>query len=180
MPWEIVIAGGGFGGYYAARTLEKTLPRHSARVTLVNDLFATFGDHTYTALADDEGDLYVGTLGQIAFGPNGLDLNASFAAGVYKLTCNGSASQVATGLHAVVGLAFDAAHRLYVLQSPIFVPGTGSLVRLNADGSTSTIVAGLTFPSALTRGPDGAFYVSVCGFHCLPGQGEILRVAVGE
>src|SRR3712207_4040861 len=38
MPWEIVIAGGGFGGYYAARTLEKTLPRHSARVTLVNDV----------------------------------------------------------------------------------------------------------------------------------------------
>ncbi|HKG40323.1 MAG TPA: NAD(P)/FAD-dependent oxidoreductase, partial [Conexibacter sp.] len=38
MAWDIVIAGGGFGGYYAARTLEKTLPRHSARVTLVSDV----------------------------------------------------------------------------------------------------------------------------------------------
>lgn len=37
MAWDIVIAGGGFGGYYAARTLEKQLPQHSARVTLVND-----------------------------------------------------------------------------------------------------------------------------------------------
>ncbi|MFL5817672.1 MAG: NAD(P)/FAD-dependent oxidoreductase [Conexibacter sp.] len=37
MAWDIVIAGGGFGGYYAARTLEKTLPPHSARVTLVSD-----------------------------------------------------------------------------------------------------------------------------------------------
>jgi len=150
------------------------------RVTLVNDLFATFGDHTYTSLAINGGDLYVGTLGQIVFGANGPDLNASFAAGVYRLSRDGSASEVATGLHAVVGLAFDAAHRLYVLQSPIFVPGTGSLVRLNPDGSASTVVGGLTFPSAITRGPDGAFYVSVCGYHCLPGQGEILRVAVED
>jgi len=32
-----VIAGGGFGGFYAARALERTLPNQSARVTLVND-----------------------------------------------------------------------------------------------------------------------------------------------
>lgn len=38
MAWDIVIAGGGFGGYHAARTLERVLPRHSARVTLVNDV----------------------------------------------------------------------------------------------------------------------------------------------
>ncbi len=38
MAWDIVIAGGGFGGYYAARTLERTLPQHSARVTLVSDV----------------------------------------------------------------------------------------------------------------------------------------------
>jgi NADH dehydrogenase len=38
MAWDIVIAGGGFGGYYAARTLEKRLPPHSARVTLVSDV----------------------------------------------------------------------------------------------------------------------------------------------
>jgi len=33
-----VIAGGGFGGFYAARTLERVLPAHSARVTLVSDV----------------------------------------------------------------------------------------------------------------------------------------------
>jgi len=38
MAWDIVIAGGGFGGYYAARTLERRLPHHAARVTLVNDV----------------------------------------------------------------------------------------------------------------------------------------------
>ncbi len=38
MAWNIVIAGGGFGGLYAARTLEKILPPQSARITLVNDV----------------------------------------------------------------------------------------------------------------------------------------------
>ena len=149
-------------------------------VTLERDLFATFGDHTYTTLAVDRGDLYIGTLGRIVFGPGGPDLGASFAAGVYRLSRNGSAAQIASGLRAVLGLAFDESHRLYVLQSPIFVPGTGSLVRLDPDGSIVPIVSGLTFPSALVRGPDRAFYISACGFHCLPGQGDILRVTTGD
>ncbi|MBA3861735.1 MAG: NAD(P)/FAD-dependent oxidoreductase [Solirubrobacterales bacterium] len=38
MAWHVVIAGGGFGGLYAARTLERRLAPHSARVTLVNDV----------------------------------------------------------------------------------------------------------------------------------------------
>jgi NADH:ubiquinone reductase (H+-translocating) len=37
MAWHVVIAGGGFGGFYAARTLEKVLPPHSTCVTLVNE-----------------------------------------------------------------------------------------------------------------------------------------------
>src|SRR3954466_15380640 len=38
MAWHVVIAGGGFGGFYAARTLERTLPAQSTRVTLVSDV----------------------------------------------------------------------------------------------------------------------------------------------
>jgi NADH dehydrogenase len=37
VAWSVVIAGGGFGGLYAARALERLLPAHSAKVTLVND-----------------------------------------------------------------------------------------------------------------------------------------------
>lgn len=37
MAWKVVIAGGGFGGFEAARKLERLLPRHSAQVTLVSD-----------------------------------------------------------------------------------------------------------------------------------------------
>ena len=38
MASHVVIAGGGFGGLYAARRLERRLPRHSARITLVSDV----------------------------------------------------------------------------------------------------------------------------------------------
>src|SRR5436190_7892881 len=37
MAWHVVIAGGGFGGLYAARALERKLPPNSSRITLVND-----------------------------------------------------------------------------------------------------------------------------------------------
>jgi NADH dehydrogenase len=38
MGWHVVIAGGGFGGLYAARRLERVLPRQSTRLTLVTDV----------------------------------------------------------------------------------------------------------------------------------------------
>jgi NADH dehydrogenase len=38
MAWNVVIAGGGFGGAMAARELERILPRQSARLVLVNDV----------------------------------------------------------------------------------------------------------------------------------------------
>ena len=37
MPWNVLILGGGFGGLYAARRLERILPPQSARITLVSD-----------------------------------------------------------------------------------------------------------------------------------------------
>jgi NADH dehydrogenase len=37
VAWQVVIAGGGFGGFYAARALERLLPAQSTRVTLVNE-----------------------------------------------------------------------------------------------------------------------------------------------
>src|SRR3954447_11753408 len=38
MAWNVAIAGGGFGGFYAARRLERVLPPGSARVTLGSDV----------------------------------------------------------------------------------------------------------------------------------------------
>jgi NADH dehydrogenase len=38
VAWDVVISGGGFGGLYTARRLERTMPAQSARITLVNDV----------------------------------------------------------------------------------------------------------------------------------------------
>jgi NADH dehydrogenase len=38
VAWNVVIAGGGFGGAYAARELERLMPSQSARLVLVNDV----------------------------------------------------------------------------------------------------------------------------------------------
>jgi NADH dehydrogenase len=37
MAWNVVIAGGGFGGMSAARELERTMPKQSARLQLINE-----------------------------------------------------------------------------------------------------------------------------------------------
>src|SRR5262249_51370285 len=38
MAWNVVIAGGGFGGAMAARELERVMPRQSARLVLVSEV----------------------------------------------------------------------------------------------------------------------------------------------
>src|SRR3954468_20085290 len=38
MAWNVVIAGGGFGGAVGARERERIMPRQSARLSLVNDV----------------------------------------------------------------------------------------------------------------------------------------------
>jgi NADH dehydrogenase len=38
VAWDVVISGGGFGGFNAARALERTMPLHSTRITLLNDV----------------------------------------------------------------------------------------------------------------------------------------------
>src|SRR4051812_13959993 len=38
MAWDVVVSGGGFGGLFAARQLERLMPSHSTRITLVNDV----------------------------------------------------------------------------------------------------------------------------------------------
>src|SRR5918911_3889409 len=38
MAWNVLILGGGYGGLYTARKLERALPSHSANITVVNDV----------------------------------------------------------------------------------------------------------------------------------------------
>jgi len=88
-------------------------------------------------------------------------------------------------LTAVQGVAFDSRGRLYALESdttPGFpgpgAAGSGQVVRVNGDGSLTTVASGLTFPTAMTFGPDGKLYVSNFGFGTPPGSGQIVSITV--
>ena len=57
--------------------------------------------------------------------------------------------------------------------------GTGQVVRIGASGTQTVIATGLSFPTGMTFGPDGALYVSNVGFGVpAPGAGQILRITV--
>jgi len=104
---------------------------------------------------------------------------------LYTITPSGQVAAVASVLTTVLGVAFDARGRLYALQTdtvagfPGPVAGSGQVVRMNDDGALTTIGSGLTFPTALTVGADGALYVANIGFGVpVPGAGQIVRIEV--
>jgi hypothetical protein len=125
------------------------------------------------------GNFYVGTLGQFPVTPG----NES----IYKITPSGQLGTAASGLTAVLGVAFDNQGQMYALETDTVAgfpgpgaAGSGMVVRVNDDGSLSTVVSGLVFPTAMTFGPDGALYISNFGFGAPPiGLGQILRVDLG-
>ena len=57
-------------------------------------------------------------------------------------------------------------------------PGTGAIVRVRAGHTAETIVSGLTFPTGMAIGRDGAFYVSEHGFGAGPGEGQIDKITI--
>ncbi|MEX2141790.1 MAG: ScyD/ScyE family protein [Pirellulales bacterium] len=129
---------------------------------------------TAVALGPD-GATYVGELTGFPF-PSG-------AANVYRLDPTTGARTVAhSGFTNIVDLAFGPDDSLYVLQistnglaSPMG-PGPGSLIKVDSDTGMRTTIAsqGLSFPTGLAIGPDGAFYVSNMG--SAPGSGQVLSL----
>ena len=159
--------------------LDRVTP--GGRISRVVDVSAQLGHVVPTAIARLGGRLghptfVIGNLGQ--FGPpDGTTANEH----VYTLTPNRQLRLRASGLEQVVGLAFRQG-RLYALELSTTpggpTPGTGAIVRLRHGRPVQTVVSGLTFPTAMTVGPDGAFYVSERGLGFGPGQGRILRITL--
>ena len=130
-----------------------------------------------TAMTAHDGDLYFGTLSPFPITPG--------FASIYRLSPSGKLSLVVDDLTTVLGVAFDCSGRLYALESmndtnpPFPTPnqvGTGRVVRIDRNGTRTTVVDGLSFPSAMTFGPDGLLYISNFGFSSP--TGEIVRADV--
>lgn len=131
-----------------------------------------------TSMVYHNGNFYFGVLGTFPVRPGTQN--------IYKMTPSGQIKVVASGLTTVLGVTFDRQGRLYALESMTVAGfpgpqdvGSGKVVRVNADGTLSTIATGLTFPTAMIFNPDGdALYVSNNGFTPGPGAGQIVRIAI--
>lgn len=100
---------------------------------------------------------------------------------IYQLSDSGSLSVHASGLEQVLGLAFRQGN-LYALEMSTTgggpTAGTGAIVRVQNGAPVETVASGLTFPTGMTVGPDGAFYVSDHGFGSGAGAGRVLRITI--
>jgi hypothetical protein len=144
----------------------------SGRISRVIDISARVGHVVPTAIVHRDA-FYIANLGVF---------DAQDGAGdehLYSLTPSGRFEVLATGIEKVLGLAFRHG-RLYALEMSTTAggptPGTGAIVRINRHGPPETVVSGLTFPTGMTVGSDGAFYVSDHGFGSPAGAGRILRI----
>jgi len=180
------------GAFYATEPNTQQIDRITldGKITRVAELSTMFlppagwkGPTAITALSsahaqDGENhglNLYFGTLGTFPVVPG--------TESIYKLTTSGSIKLVASGLTAVLGVAFDSQSRLYVLETDTVAGfpgpdavGKGEVVRVNHDGTQTTVATGLTFPTAMTFGPDGRLYVSNFGYAFPPGAGQVVAI----
>lgn len=138
------------------------------------DISQTFPGNTNwqgpTGIARDGDNFYLVNLNPFAPGSDGH-------ASLWKLTDDGQLSHITSGLTAAVGVAVHDG-QIYALEAftgffapAPFVAHTGMVVRLNPHGGWDPVVTGLSFPTAMTFGPDGNLYISNKGFwparqHC--------------
>jgi hypothetical protein len=166
------------GNLYAAEPNHQEIDRISPTTGAIDrivDVSATSSNWVGPTALAYHGNLFFGNLAEFPITPG--------SAGVHKLTPSGNLKLWAAGLTTVVGVAFDARDRMYVLELSAAAgfpnPGAGKVVRVDPSGDTQEIVTGLVVPTGMTLGPDGALYISNFGA-APPGLGQILRVDVSH
>jgi hypothetical protein len=160
--------------------------------SLVADISARLGHVVPTGLAEENGNLYISTLGHFPITPSwellltysqfsffvditpGLATRPSDLLG-YKL------ANARAGLTGALNLKVGPDGLLYALEFSTAAgyptPGTGKVVRLTRNGTWEDVVFGLTVPTGMAFGPDRALYIGNFG-DAPPGAGQILRVVV--
>lgn len=138
--------------------------------TRVLDMSASEGHNVPAAVAQN-GNFYIANLGLFPITPGSSSL--------YKILPNGTSMKMFDGLTAVIGMVFMDG-KLYALETSTAadnpLPGSGKIVRVSDSGDTTDVLTGLTFPTAITAGPDGSLYVSEFGYGDDPTAGRILQV----
>jgi hypothetical protein len=142
-------------------------------ISRVADFSASVGHIVPTAMVFHNGSFYVGNLDVFPITGN---------SNVYKVTLAGEITEVATGFSTILGIDFDKAGGMYVLENttgnPFPTPGTGDVIRIDHNGARRAIVTGLNLPTAMAFGPDNKLYISNWGFGPPAiGGGEILKVS---
>ena len=153
--------------------LDKITP--GVGISRVVDISASQGHIVPTAMAFNNGNFYVGNLNTFPI--------VQGSSKVLKITPTGQITVLKGNLTTILGLAFDSAGRLYVLENTTGnqfpTPGTGKVIRIELTGNRTVIASGLFLPTAMTFGPDGALYVSNVGFGPPPnGLGQVLRITI--
>lgn len=131
-----------------------------------------FSQSVPTGVAVGPDGIYVAELTGFPFTPG--------AAQIYRIaTGSTTADKYAGGLTDLSGLAFGLDGALYALEYDVdglTGPGSGgALVRVNPNGPSTTLFTGLTHPTDLAVGPDGAFYVTDNGDGGA-GAGTVVRI----
>ncbi len=164
------------GNLYAVEANHGELVKISpnGNVSRVIDISATYGHIVPTAQAFHNGNFYVGNLSPFPAVPG--------ISSIYKITPGGQISVYATGFNTILGVLFDRAGGLYVLETttnnPFPTPGTGDIVRMDPSGARQVVTSGLFLPTAMTFGPDGKLYVSNWGFGPPAlGGGQVLQIS---
>ncbi|HKQ00659.1 MAG TPA: ScyD/ScyE family protein [Actinomycetes bacterium] len=123
-----------------------------------------------------DGALYVGQLTGFPFPPGG--------ANVYRVVPGHDPEVFKGGFTNIIDIAFDKRGHLYVLEiatdgllnAPENELPVGRLVRVNKDGSTTTLASeGLNAPGGFVLGHHAAY---ITNNSILPGAGQVVKVAI--
>jgi hypothetical protein len=141
-------------------------------VTRLIDVSDSQGHVVPTSIARVKNGFYVSNLNTFPIDPG--------TSARYSISNLGGVTKIQTGVTTVVGLVVIGEDTYFLELSAAAgfpMPGQGAVVRLRGNTFT-TIASGLTAPTGMTLGPDGALYVSNIGTGAPAGAGQIVKITL--